>query len=203
MLSGWSQQHCCLKAVSLKTVPTIFKGRACILKTESGREAVFALIQLSGKPVVMSAWFSLLATSLIANPFRVLLTGVSRISWICMSTSLLRFGKILTIISSFFLLLLGFTWCIYGSIWWWSQSALGCLYFSSFIFFSFLPCKKQTKKKQLLQLNALPLSYTHPPKNVWKLCLQVHLISSSDFLPLLLSPFIELFNLDIYSTLKF
>ena len=40
MLSGWSQQHCCLKAVSLKTVPTIFKGRVCILKTESGREAV-------------------------------------------------------------------------------------------------------------------------------------------------------------------
>ena len=40
MLSGLSQQHCCLKAVSLKTVPTIFKGRVCILKTESGREAV-------------------------------------------------------------------------------------------------------------------------------------------------------------------
>ena len=125
-----------------------FQGQSVHSKDREWTRSRFALIQLSGQPVVMSAWFSLLATSLIANPFRVLLTGVSWISWICMSTSLLRFGKILTIISYFFLLLLGFTWCIYGSIWWWPQSALGCLYFSSFVFFSFLLCKKQTNKKK-------------------------------------------------------
>ena len=178
MLSGWSQQYCCLKAVSLKTVPTIFKGRMSILRTESGREAILPW----SSSLVMSSWFSLSATSLIANPFRVFLTGVSRISWFCMSTSLLRFGKILTIISSSFLLLLGFTWCIYGSIWWWPQSALGCLHFSSFIFFLFSSAKKtKTKTKTHKKTNNFCSQMLYPwaipppaPCQIWKLCLQVH-----------------------------
>ena len=68
---------------------------------EGGEKPLFALVQLLGQLVVMSSnRLPLRTISLIVDPFRFFLTRVSWISWICMSISLLRFGKISAIISS-------------------------------------------------------------------------------------------------------